>query len=82
MVFGSFFSPVYFCIFVFVVSFSADGLHSERLPIFTVMLQSRYGQQFGDLTCKNDIYQSQCKKGGSPSTGVGGYAAVQERGTS
>ena len=44
MVFCSFSSPVYFCIFVFVASFSANGLHSEILLLFTVMLVRHYSQ--------------------------------------
>ena len=85
MAFCSFSSPVDFCIFVSVVSFSADGLNSEMLLLFTVMLARRYGQRFGDLTGKNEEYHIAVQEGGEPQyrggrvrrSARGGYVVVQ-----
>ena len=85
MAFWSFSSPVHFCIFVFVASFSVDGLHSERLLLFNIMLARHYSQQFGDLTGKNDIYHIEVQEGGQPQYRGGrvrrsvreGYVVVQ-----
>ena len=47
-----------------MVSFSADGLHSEKLLLFTVMLARRYGQRFGDLRGENKEYHIAVQEGG------------------